>query len=155
MNTLSSMTPAYRIGLAAQKSGVSAANIRYYEKENLISVQRVSDNGYRLYSDSEVHQLRFIRLCRAMDMSLDEVRVLLSLDLASKSDCARATRALNEHLAHVQERLAELQTLAEDLQALRSRCDGGDATCHLIEALHAKADQLKAGQAVARRPRHV
>ena len=35
---------------------MSAANIRYYEKENLISVQRVSDNGYRLYSDSEVHQ---------------------------------------------------------------------------------------------------
>ena len=69
----------WRIGEAAKRSGVAAANIRYYEKERLLSAGVREDNQYRLYSDSDVHRLRFIRLCRAMDMSLDEVRTLLAL----------------------------------------------------------------------------
>ena len=40
-------------------------------------------------------------------------------------------------------RLAELQALEADLMALRSRCDGSDAQCHIIEALHQRADAQK------------
>ena len=103
------------------------------------------DNSYRLYSSAEVHQLRFIRLCRAMDMSLDEVKTLLALDWDSKTDCHAACDTLDAHLVHVRTRLAELQALEADLQALRSRCDGADATCHIIEALHARADAQPVG----------
>jgi DNA-binding transcriptional MerR regulator len=130
----------YRIGEAAAQSGVSAANIRYYEKEGLIAPQARSDNSYRLYSDADVHRLRFVRLCRAMDMSLDEVRTLLRLDLRSKADCDAARVALDAHLGHVRERLRELRSLEKDLIALRDSCDGTDAQCHIIEALHARAD---------------
>jgi len=119
---------------------VSTANIRYYEKEGLLPVGVRGDNSYRLYSGSDVHQLRFIRLCRAMDMSLDEVRTLLALDWSRKEDCDTARDALDEHLQHVRTRLEELRVLEADLLALRSRCDGADATCHIIEALHARAD---------------
>ena len=101
-----------RIGEAAHASGVSAANIRYYEKQGLMAPQGRGDNSYRLYSDADVHTLRFIRLCRAMDMSLDEVRTLLNLDLAQKADCLAADAALASHIAHVAERLVELQGLA-------------------------------------------
>eukprot|EP01041_Mallomonas_annulata_P018925 gene18925-38057_t len=80
----------FRIGEAAQQSGVSAANIRYYEKEGLLPPGARGDNSYRLYSGADVHQLRFIRLCRAMDMSLDEVRTLLALDLRKKEDIEAA-----------------------------------------------------------------
>ena len=130
----------FRIGEAAQQSGVSAANIRYYEKEGLLPPGARGDNSYRLYSSADVHQLRFIRLCRAMDMSLDEVRTLLALDWDSKTDCHAACDTLDAHLVHVRTRLA-------DLQALRSRCDGADATCHIIEALHARADAQPVGAA--------
>lgn len=75
-------------------------------------------------------------------MSLGEVRTLLSLNLNSKTDCATARGALDEHLAHVRARLLELKALEKDLNALRGRCDGLDATCHIIEALHERADQL-------------
>ena len=68
----------YQIGQAAKLSGVSAPNIRYYEKEKLLSEQARGANSYRLCSDADVHQLRFIRMCRAMDMSLDEVRLLIT-----------------------------------------------------------------------------
>lgn len=146
----------YRIGEAAALSGVSATNIRYYEKEELIAPQARGDNSYRLYTDADVHRLRFIRLCRAMDMSLDEVRTLLGLDLRSKADCAAACVALDAHLGHVRERLRELRSLEKDLIALRDCCDGSDAECHIIEALHARADRqpLAAAQRT-RAGRHV
>ena len=133
--------PGYRIGDAAARSGVSAANIRYYEKEGLVAPQARGDNSYRLYSDADVHRLRFIRLCRAMDMSLDEVRTLLALDLRIKADCDAASVALDMHLGHVRERLRELRSLEKDLIALRDCCDGTGPQCHIIEALHARADR--------------
>ena len=142
----------YKIGEAATRSGVTAANIRFYEKEKLLSPQGRSDNSYRMYSDGDVHQLRFIRACRALDMSLDEVRTLLGLDLNIKADCSTARLALDEHLAHVRTRLAELKALEKDLKVLRSRCDGQDAKCHIIEALHERADALPRRAAV--RPTH-
>lgn len=133
---------SYRISQAAALSGVTPANIRFYEKEKLLRSASRSDNSYRMYSDGDIHQLRFIRACRALDMSLDEVRTLLGLDLNNKSDCATARGALDEHLAHVRERLNELRALEKDLKALRGRCDGLDTTCHIIEALHERADTL-------------
>lgn len=146
----------FRIGEAAQRSGVSTANIRYYEKEALLAAGPRSESSYRLYSDADIHQLRFIRLCRAMDMSLHEVRTLLALDWSRKEDCDAARDTLDDHLQHVRARLAELQTLEADLLALRNRCDGTDAHCHIIEALHARADAQPAVPfATAAAKRHV
>lgn len=151
-----SASGGYQIGEAARQSGVSPANIRFYEKEGLLRPQGRGDNSYRLYSEGDVHQLRFIRLCRAMDMSLAEVRTLLGLDLNNKADCAAARDALDGHLGHVRARLAELKALEKDLKALRSRCDGTDAHCHIIEALHELADAQAAGPAEsAPKKRHV
>lgn len=133
--------PRWRIGDAARRSGIAAANIRYYEKEHLLSPGVREDNQYRLYTDGDVHRLRFIRLCRAMDMSLDEVRTLLALDGARKADCVAARETLDAHLGHVRERLAELQALEHELEHLRGQCDGTDSYCHIIEALHAQADE--------------
>ena len=148
-------TAGYKIGEAATRSGVSAANIRFDEKDQLLSPQGRSDNSYRMYSDSDIHRLRFIRACRALDMSLDEVRTLLRLDLNSKTDCATARGALDAHLAHVSERLNELKALEKDLKALRGRCDGLDTTCHIIEALHERANALPKMAPSATRKRHV
>ena len=144
-----SSVPSHRIGEAARLSGVSAANIRYYEKEGLLVPGAREDNSYRLYSGDDVHRLRFIRLCRAMDMSLDEVRTLLALDLRRKADCAAACDTLDEHLAHVRHRLAELQALEADLLALRHSCDGSQALCQIIETLHQRADAQPATAPVA------
>lgn len=148
-------TAGYKIGEAATRSSVSATSIRFYEKEALLSPQGRSDNSYRMYSDSDIHRLRFIRACRALDMSLDEVRTLLKLDLNSKADCATARGALDEHLAHVRERLNELRALEKDLRALRGRCDGLDTTCHIIEALHERADAAPKITTTVTRKRHV
>jgi DNA-binding transcriptional MerR regulator len=132
----------YLIGQAAKLSGVEPANIRFYEREKLISRHENSTNSYRIYSDEDIHQLRFIRQLRSLDMTLDEVRTLLSLDLRNKRDCQTARETLDDHIGHVRERLKELRALEKNLIDLRSRCEGDDDHCHLIEALHAQADSL-------------
>ncbi|WP_313076147.1 MerR family transcriptional regulator [Melaminivora sp.] len=157
---MSQQSPRHRIGDAARLSGVPAATIRYYEKEGLLSSQTRAHNRYRLYSDAEVHRLRFVRLCRAMDMSLGEVRALLQIDARGAhvegADHA-ACQTLDEHLEHVRTRLAELQVLEHELQALRGRCDGTGGQCHVIEALHQRADAepLEPGAGLATGKRHV
>lgn len=147
--------PLHLIGKAAALSGVSPANIRFYEKEGLLAPGVRTANSYRSYSSGDIHQLRFIRLCRAMDMSLDEVRTLLNLDLAEKADCAAANAALEAHIAHVAERVAELQALQEDLMELRARCDGTGPQCRIMQALHERANHLPREDARARAHRHV
>lgn len=76
MMSHASNEPRWKIGEASRRSGVGAANIRYYEREGLLAPQARADNDYRLYSEDDVHRLRFIRLCRAMDMSLDRKSVV-------------------------------------------------------------------------------
>ena len=147
--------PLQLIGQAAALSGLSAANIRFYEKEGLLAPGQRLASGYRGYSDGEIHQLRFIRLCRAMDMSLDEVRTLLHLNLADPLDCAAANAALDAHLKHVGERLAELRALQRNLRELRARCDGTGPQCRIMEALHQRASEQPPGETKARGHRHV
>ena len=147
--------PLHLIGKAAALSGVSAASIRFYEKQGLLAPGTRSANRYRAYTDGDIHQLRFIRLCRAMDMSLDEVRTLLNLDLAKKADCAAADAALTLHLAHVAERLAELQALQQDLLQLRAGCDGSGTPCRIMQTLHARAEHLAPEAVKARMHQHV
>jgi DNA-binding transcriptional MerR regulator len=146
----------YQIGRAAQRSGVSAANIRFYEKEKLIPPRGVGANSYRIYSEEDVHQLRFIRLLRSLDMSLDEMRALLHLDLRKKTDCQTARDTLDAHLGHVRTRLKELRSLERDLTALRTQCDGQGEQCHLIQALHARANTElpAAGKTLGKNKRH-
>jgi DNA-binding transcriptional MerR regulator len=140
MSPASDSATLCRIGEAASASGVSAANIRFYERQGLLMPQARADNDYRLYSPADLHRLRFIRVCRSMDMSLDEVRALLDLDGQKKSDCALARHTLDHHLAHVRERLQELRALERELKALRQRCDGSEDHCLIIKSLHQRAE---------------
>lgn len=133
--------PALRIGEAAKRTGVSAANIRYYEKEGLLAPALRQENDYRLYAEPDLHRLRFIRMCRAMDMSLDEVRTLLALDWKNPADCRAATSTIAAHLQHVRERLEELKVLEKELQSLELLCNGHQDPCNLIATLHVQAEE--------------
>ena len=155
MSPASDSATLCRIGEAASASGVSAANIRFYERQGLLMPQARADNDYRLYSAADLHRLRFIRVCRSMDMSLDEVRALLDLDGQKKSDCAQARHTLDLHMAHVRERLTELRALERELSALRRRCDGSEDHCLIIESLHKRAETEAVAPTPKRRSSHV
>ena len=66
-----------KIGQMAQATGTQVETVRYYEREGLLPVAGRTHGNYRVYDDSHVQRLSFIRHCRCLDMTLDEIRVLL------------------------------------------------------------------------------
>lgn len=114
------------IGQAAKSSGVSAKMIRYYEQIGLIPKAIRSDAGYRHYSSSDVHSLRFIRRSRDLGFSVEQISALLVL----WNDRDRASADVKEmalsHVARLKARIAELQAMAETLEFLAEHCHGND-----------------------------
>lgn len=128
----------WRIGAAARLSGLSAANIRFYEKELPLPAYRADLSSYRLYSKADVQRLRRVALMRRLDLSLDEMRALLGLSAANAADCTRASTVVAEHLEHVRARQRELRALARELRALQAACAGAGepgTPCGLLRAL--------------------
>lgn len=114
------------IGSAGRASGVSERMIRHYEKIGLIPAPPRRDSGYRDYSDSDVHRLRFVANARDLGFGIEEIRELLGL----WSDEHRASAEVKA-LALV--RAEELGRKAEALAAMRAtllelaeRCHGDD-----------------------------
>jgi len=66
-----------RIGELAQTSGTPIETIRFYEREGLLPAAARTEGNYRIYTPQHADRLGFIRQCRSLDMTLDEVRVLL------------------------------------------------------------------------------
>jgi Cd(II)/Pb(II)-responsive transcriptional regulator len=111
-----------RIGELAARTRCAVETIRYYEKAGLLPEPRRSAANYRVYGREHAERLRFIRRCRSLDMTLEEIRVLLRLREAPEADCGRVNALLDEHIAHVVDRIAALRELERQLRNLRRRC---------------------------------
>lgn len=98
-----------QIGDLAAASSTSVESIRYYEREGLLPAPARTQGNYRTYDAAHVQRLQFIRRCRALDMTLDEVRALLRFIDTPQDDCAGVNALLDEHLGHVRHRIAELR----------------------------------------------
>lgn len=118
-----------RIGNLAEATGTPVETIRFYEREGLIPAARRTDNNYRQYSAAHAERLAFIRQCRNLDMTLDEIRSLLRLRDSPPKDCGEVNTLLDDHIGHVAQRIRELRALEKDLKALRARC----ASLHPLE----------------------
>lgn len=119
-----------RIGELAQVTGTQVETIRYYEREGLLPEPGRSDGNYRVYGPGHVDLLQFIRHCRGLDMSLEEVRVLLRLRDTPAADCGDVDALLDEHIGHVVRRIKELRTLERQLRDLRTRCASETDAAH-------------------------
>ena len=111
-----------KIGELAQKARCSTQTIRFYEKSGLLPEPGRTQANYRHYHDGYLERLRFIRNCRSLDMTHDEIRALLSFMDEPRSDCEPVNTLLDEHIDHVRIRLDELSRLQAQLVALRQRC---------------------------------
>ncbi len=113
---------AMKIGEIANLTGCSVQTIRFYEKEGLLESQRRSDGNFRLYDETAVEQLNFIRHCRSLDLSLPEIRQLIGLRSSPESRCDEVNQMIDRHIDQVEERIKELDGLMRQLVELRSHC---------------------------------
>ena len=97
-----------KIGELSNASGTPVETIRFYEREALLPTPQRTESNYRVYTQEHADRLGFIRQCRNLDMTLDEVRVLLRFRDAPKADCGEVDSLLDEHIGHVAQRIRQL-----------------------------------------------
>lgn len=112
------------IGAAAAASGVSAKMIRYYEASGLIPAAERTGSGYRVYSDKDVHTLRFIRRARDFGFSMAEIADLISLWRDERRASADVRRIALTHVEDLEARAAALLAMSRTLRHLASCCHG-------------------------------
>jgi Cu(I)-responsive transcriptional regulator len=124
------------IGQAAAASGVSAKMIRYYESIGLMPKTVRTEAGYRVYSDNDVHVLRFIRRARDLGFSVEQIFDLVSLWRDRERESKDVKTIALEHVAVLERKITELQEMANTLKHLARHCHGdGRPGCPIIEEL--------------------
>lgn len=129
------------IGQASKSSGVTAKMIRYYESIELIKAGRRTDAGYRIYGDSDVHMLRFIKRARTLGFSLEQIKDLLSLWQDPERASADVKAIAQSHVAQLQQRIQELTEMRDTLSELADACNGDHRPdCPILHSLAASSE---------------
>ena len=119
-----------RIGELARRMGVATSLLRFYEEQGLLAPASRSDAGYRVYPPEAIGRVAFIQRAKTLGLSLREIRQLVQDPGDSPAiELARLRHAIAHKLADTQRRLAELEALRRELEALHERLGHGVAVC--------------------------
>lgn len=139
----------HNIGEAAALSGVSAKMIRHYESIDLIPPAGRTFANYRLYSDADLHRLRFIKRARSLGFSMKEIAQLLALWSDPKRNSSEVKKLAQSHAAELGRKIAEMQAMQRTLADLARQCHGNDRPeCPILDDL-ARPEPAKRGKARA------
>ena len=124
------------IGRAAKASAVSVKMIRHYEAIGLLSKVARTQSNYRIYTDTDVHTLRFIKRGRALGFSMQDIRELLALWQNKRRPSASVKKIAGGHLQDLKRRIAEMQSMVATLEHLTRNCHGDSRPdCPILEDL--------------------
>jgi MerR family copper efflux transcriptional regulator len=111
------------IGDVAERTGLSAPTIRYYESIGLLTRPTRSPSGYRRYSDANLEELGFIKKAQGLGFSLEEISEILKLSREGTTPCAHVLDLARRHLAAVSERIDQLIQFRDQLAGEISKWD--------------------------------
>lgn len=115
------MEPSLRIGEMAERSGLTASAIRFYEAEGVLPNPWRTDSGYRGYGEEDVELFRFVSRLRALEFPLPEMREIIALRREGTAPCVRVRSAISTNLADIESRIRDLKRLQVELQTLDER----------------------------------
>lgn len=111
------------IGDVSRISGLPAKTIRYYEDIGLIQPRR-GENGYRSFQDKDLHKLAFLGRARALGFTIEDCRNLLALYEDDGRESAAVKHIAEDHLARIDEKIAQLHSMRATLAELVNACAG-------------------------------
>ena len=119
----------------AARSDVPAKTIRYYEEIGLVNPGR-NANGYRAFSESDLHKLIFVGRARALGFSIADCHTLLALWEDDARASADVRTVAQDHLAKIEAKIADLQAMRDTLRVLVRDCAGdGRPDCPILTSL--------------------
>jgi MerR family Zn(II)-responsive transcriptional regulator of zntA len=128
-----------KISDLAERSGISAHTLRYYEKTGLFSASQRSENNYRMYSQDDLTTAKFIKRSKECGFSLAETAKLLAIKHdKSQHICAEAKLITSTKITEISQQIARLKQMQETLQQLDRYCCGGQESaefCSIISSL--------------------
>jgi len=123
------------IGDVAERAGLPAKTIRYYEDIGLVTPQRAA-NGYRRFREADLHKLTFLGRARSLGFSIEDCRALLALYEDDSRASADVKRIAEDHLDRIDRKIAELSAMRQTLSHLVRACSGDDKPdCPILHGL--------------------
>ncbi len=134
------MPEPVNIGVAAERSGVSAKMVRHYESLGLLPRVQRTDSGYRQYTEADVHTLRFIRRARDLGFSMAEIAELVGLWQNRRRASSSVKRIAQKHMDELAQRIDAMQGMQRTLATLVGCCHGDDRPdCPILDDLAGQA----------------
>ena len=125
------------IGEISRRTGVNIETIRYYERIEVMPKPKRSEGGQRLYDESQLNRLGFIKRSRELGFSLKEICTLLTLVDSGEMTCSEVHALTVEHLREVRSKITDLRKLERALKNLAAQCSLGDVSdCPIVETLY-------------------
>lgn len=129
------------IGQASAACGINAKMIRYYESIDLIAPASRTDAGYRQYAKKDVDTLRFIKKSRELGFSIERIKMLLSLWSDGARQSADVQKLARQYIAELDEDIAKLQSIRDELKILADSCHGDEQpACPILDGLANRSD---------------
>ena len=128
---------ALKIGEVAERGGVNLQTIRYYEREGLLPQPPRLESGYRMFPESTVRRIRFIKRAQEIGFALGEIRELLSLRMDAKRERGEVLALAMAKMADIDGKIRTLKAMKTVLTRLTERCSGcGPASeCPILESI--------------------
>src|SRR5436190_20781381 len=118
------MAMSLKIGELAERAEVNLQTIRYYEREGLLPEPPRRDSGYRMFPDSAVRRVRFIKRAQEIGFSLAEIRELLMLRVDGRRQSAEVRTLTEAKIADIEGKIRTLKSMKTALRGLTERCSG-------------------------------
>lgn len=133
----STMSKIFQIKQASEQTGVHLETIRYYEKQGLIK-PTFQANGYRVFDENQLEQLRFIKTCRNIGFSLKDIQVLLTSQTTPNHQCDDVDELTQKHLSHINEQIKQLQEVKSFLEQIIGCQNKKIENCQIIKSIKDK-----------------
>ena len=128
----------------AQRTGLSANTIRYYESIGVLPSPERTPNGYRDYTEKDLDRARFVAGIRSLDLSLEEIAEILAMQDRREAPCRTLLDLIEQKADQIEERIHLLRQMEIDLRQLHKLgltfptddIDGKNCICHLVSEQH-------------------
>ncbi len=111
-----------QVGQVAQQLGLSPQTLYFYERIGLMPKPRRTEAGYRLYGETDLERLAFIGRAKALGLTLDEIKELLSLQDGQALSCREVHTKLTQKVQQIDRAISRLRELKNELLPLIEQC---------------------------------